>query len=144
MYTHDFGNCTADWSGIDVKASLAAGMSIAVTRTTEGNTFKPTGAGKIIKIKQTDESGMVTCTIDYSAPAYTLLMAQYKLETIAPFVVYDGNTGRRWYYLNSVLVTVPDVSHGIDTEPFSWQWFYEKADFQPGANSNLNLNVVGS
>jgi hypothetical protein len=144
MYSHNFGNCTAGWSGIDIKASLDAGMPINVTRTTEGNTFKPTGSGKIIKIKQTDESGLVTCTVDYSSPLYTLLMVQYKLETIAPFILYDGDTGRRWYYINSVLVTVPDLSIGIDTAPFSWQWFYEKADYQPGAESNLNLNVIGS
>lgn len=143
MYTHNFGNCTATWAGVDVKASLDTGMSINVTRTTARYTFKPTGAGKIIRMKQTDESGLVTCTIDYSSPAYVLLMAQIELETVAPFVLYDGDTGRRWYYLNSTLVTVPDLSMGIETGPFSWQWFYEKADFQPGAASNLNLAVVG-
>jgi hypothetical protein len=144
MYNHSFANCTASWSGIDVKASLDSGMPISVTRTTAGNTFKPTGAGKIIKIKQTDESGLVTCTVDYSSPAYTLLMAQYLLETIAPFILYDGDTKRRWYYINSVIVTVPDLSMGIDTAPFSFQFFYEKADYQPGAASNLNLNIIGS
>ncbi len=144
MYDHSFANCTASWSGIDVKASMDSGQPIGITRTVARNTFKATGSGKLIKIRQTDESGLVTCTLDYSSPGYTLLMAQLELETIAPFILYDGNTKRRWYYLNSVLVTVPDLTMGIDTGPFSWQWMYEKADYQPGAASNLNLNIIGS
>jgi hypothetical protein len=143
-YSHNFGNCTATWSGIDVKASMDAGMPINVTRTQPDQTFKPTGNGGIVVIEQTDKSGLVTCTIDYSSPAYTLLMAAHELRTVAPFVLYDGDTGRRWYFVNSTIVTAPDISIGVDTAPFSFQWFYKNAAFQPGAESNLNLNVVGS
>ena len=143
-YNHSFALCTASWAGIDVKASLDSGMPITKTRTTTNFTMKPTGTGNIVRIKQTDQSGMLTCTIDYSSPAHTLLMEQLLLETVAPFVLYDGTTARRWYFINSFLVGEPDLTIGIDTAPFAWQWAFESADYQPGAESNLNLNILGT
>lgn len=144
MYDHSFALCTASWAGIDVKASLDSGMPISVARTTPGFAFKPTGSGKLIRMKATDQSGIITCTLDYSSPGHTLLMTQYKLETVSMFVLYDGATKRRWYYSNATLITEPDLTLGIDTGPFSWQWMFEAADYQPGAASNLNLNILGS
>lgn len=144
MYKHSFSNCTATWGGIDIKSGLDIGLSITTARTGPRNTFKPTGTGKLVKIRQTDESGVLTATIDYSSPTHTLLMAQLELETIGVFVFYDGNTRRRWYAQNSVLITDPDLSIGIDTGPFAWTWMFEKLDYQPGAATNLNLNVIGS
>jgi hypothetical protein len=142
MYKHSFSNCTASWSGIDIKSGLDVGLSINTARTGPRNTFKSTGSGKLVKIRQTDESGTITCSIDYSSPTHTLLMAQLELETVAVFTIYDGDTKRRWYAQNAVLITDPDLALGVDTGPFSWMWMFEKIDYQPGAASNLNLNVA--
>lgn len=144
MYKHNFSNCTASWAGIDIKNSTDTGMSISMARAQPRHTFKTNGAGKVIKIRQPDDSGVLTCTLDWSSPAHTLLMAQIELETVAVFVLYDGNTKRRWYFQNATLVTDPDFQLGTDTAPFSWAWQFEKMDYQPGAETNINANVVGS
>lgn len=144
MKAHNFHNCTASWLGIDIKSGLDAGMPISMARTGPRNTFKPTGNGKVIKIRQTDDSGTLSCIVDYSSNLNTLLMAQLELEAIGSFVLYDGNTKRRWYFLNATLVTDPDFTLGIDTSPVTWMWFYEKADYQPGATNNLTANIIGS
>lgn len=141
MYKHNFSNVTATWAGINIKAGLDVGLSIAVARTTARNTFKPTGSGKLIKIRQTDESGTLTATIDYSSPTHGLLMAQLELETVSVFTLYDGNTGRRWFYKNATLITEPDLALGVDTGPFAWAWMFESSTFQP---SNHTLNQIGS
>lgn len=138
-YGQNFGNFTANWAGIDIKSGLDSGMPLSAVRTGPVNTIKPTGSGSIIKIKQTDNSGVITCTVDYSSPAYTLLIAQLKLETLDMFTVYDGNTQRRWYYKNAFLFNIPDLSIGIDTAPFSFTWYFEDQDYQVAANANLNV-----
>lgn len=143
LYQHNFGNCTASWNGIDVKASMADGSPIVVARTVPEFTIKATGSGNIIRVRATDNSGMITTTIDYSSPAYTPLQAARLLEQTAVFTLYDGNTGRKWYHANAFIVTDPDVTLGIDTTPFTFAWYFTSRDFQPGATSNLNLNVVG-
>ena len=139
--SNNFSNVTATWAGIDIKAGLDVGLSIAVARTTARNTFKPTGSGKLIKIRQTDESGTLTATIDYSSPTHGLLMAQLELETVSVFTLYDGNTGRRWFYKNATLITEPDLALGVDTGPFAWAWMFESSTFQPGDHT---LNQIGS
>jgi hypothetical protein len=144
MYKHNFGNCTANWAGVDIKNGLDVGLSITAVRTSADWTMKPIGNGKIVQIKQTDLSGAMTCTIDYSAPTYVSLMAQRVLETVSLFTLYDGDTGRTWYFNNAFITNEPDLSLGIETGPFSFVWFYESSDFQAGAPSNINLNVVGS
>lgn len=143
MQAHNFKNFSISWLGIDVKSGLDAGMSASMARTGPRHTFKPTGNGKQIRIRQTDDSGVLTCTVDYSSPLNTLLMAQLELESVGMLTIYDGNTKRRWYLLNATLVTDPDFSFGVDTSPVTWMWFYEKADYQPGAN-DLTANVIGA
>jgi hypothetical protein len=143
LYNHNFGNCTATWNGIDVKASLDQGSPIVVARTVPEFTIKATGSGNIIRVRATDNSGMITTTIDYSSPAYVLLQAARVLEQTAVFTLYDGNTGRKWYHQSAFIVTDPDLTLGVDTTPFTFTWFFVSRDFQAGAQSNLNLNVVG-
>lgn len=141
MYKHNFTNVTASWADIDIQAGLDVGLSITAARTGPRNTFKPTGSGKLIKIKQTDNSGTLTATIDYSSPTHELLMAQLELETVAVFTLYDGNTGRRWYYKNAVLITEPDLAIGVETGPFAWAWMFESSSFTPGTPTR---NQIGS
>ncbi len=124
MYKHNFSNVTATWAGIDIKAGLDVGLSIAVARATARYT-----------------SGTLTATIDYSSPTPGLLMAQLELETVSVFTLYDGNTGRRWFYKNATLITEPDLALGVDTGPFAWAWMFESSTFQPG---DPTLNQIGS
>jgi hypothetical protein len=141
MYKHNFANVTATWAGINIQSGLDVGLSITVARTGPRNTFKPTGAGKLIKIRQTDDSGTLTAAIDYSSPTHGLLMAQLKLETVGVFTLYDGNTGRRWFYKNATLITEPDLAIGVDTGPFAWAWMFETSTFTAGDST---LNQIGS
>lgn len=142
-YKHNFGNCTITWAGIDIKASVDAGMSVTDAQTVPRNAFKTTGTGKTVRMVNPDHSGVLTCTIDYSSPAHALLMVQFGLETIGVLTIYDGDMKRNWYYKNATLVTDPNLAMGVETGPFSWQWYYEDRDFVQ-ALSNLNLNVQGA
>lgn len=144
MKNHDFHNFTASWAGIDIKSGLEAGTPISKARTTEMYTYKTTGSGELIRQRAVDDSGALTCSIDYSSKVHTLLEAQLRLETVATFVLYDGNMKRRWYFTNASLVSDPDVVIGTETTAIQWVWMFEKEDFQPGATNNIDANVVGA
>lgn len=144
MYKHNFANCTATWAGIDIKNSTDPGMSIDVSRAEPRYTFKTNGVGKLIRTRSQNDSGTLTCTLDWSSPAHTLLMVQIELETVDLFTIYDGDTKRKWYFINATLVTDPNFQVGGETTPFSWAWQFEKMDYDPVTNININANIIGS
>jgi hypothetical protein len=139
---HNFGNCTANWNGIDLKPGMTAGMPITVARTVPKRTIVPTGSGGIVKVVNPDDSGIITVNIDYSQATHNLLTAAEKTEFVGTFTLYDGDVNRTWYFINAFLITTPDLSLGIEQSSFSWTWYFERQEFTP-VNSSINLNVVG-
>ena len=115
-----------------------------VSRAEPRYTFKTNGVGKLIRTRSQNDSGTLTCTLDWSSPAHTLLMVQIELETVDLFTIYDGDTKRKWYFINATLVTDPNFQVGGETTPFSWAWQFEKMDYDPVTNININANIIGS
>lgn len=138
--------CDLTWNGLDFKEGLAQGTMVTEARTSKTWSFKPTGMGRGVRIKNPDKSGVLSVTVDQESKLHQQLrdfaqQDETTLLVVKPFVIKDNNTGEVFNYLNTYIITQPDESRGTESAVFTWEFQYES--FSKNAIPADN-NVVGS
>lgn len=131
---------------LDLKPGVADGDYFAETKGASRYTVKPTGTGKLVRIKSPQKHGMVTITMDRESEEHNTLLAIVLADDLAanlvgPLVKFDGMTGRTTIYKNAFIQTEPDEVSGTGSGTYGWVFGYEQRIVSPGPP---NSNVVGA
>lgn len=133
------------WQGLDLKPGLAAGTSITETRNAPTYTQKPTGQGRVVRIKNPDRSGTLSIVVDQESNAHqdlrTLAQAdRVSSNIVGTFAVVDQTSGEVFFWKNAYISTEPDEIRGTESQTFTWVFNFE--DFEKTVA--LNNNDVGT
>ncbi len=147
MRQYAFDRVQVSWAKLDLTEGISAGTSIVEARNAPTWTYKPTGYGRIVRVRNPDKSGSITITIDQTSLTlqrlrFIMLTDENLQASVFPMIITDTTSKEVWTYTNCFLTSEPDQSRGTEAGAFPWVWSYEKDVKTPVLP--LTANAVGA
>ena len=146
MRQYSIDQVEATWAGLDLKTGIAEGTSIVPARNAPTYTQKPTGNGRLIRVRNPDRSGTITITVDQTSKLHQELLAVALADralgnVVKTLQVTDNTTGATHTYINAFITTDPDQAFGTEAATYPWVFGFESMEGVPQVG---DAKLVGS
>ena len=135
------------WLGLDLKAGLAVGTSLAEAIASPAFAQKQTAMGRVVRNHVPGSSGTVSLTVDRETQLLQDLIAisnadrdPNQRDKVADMVRKDTESGAEVRYTNAYIVTIPDDTLGTELATVTVVWAFEARKMLPAQPSQ---NIVG-